>query len=143
MIEAIYWGDYLYGDKNVPSASLQFHAKVSGHHSLSVWQPCAHAYYAQRYALGDKYDIPLLRDLAKDKFEFGCKGTPDAQHLTSAIEELYSSTLSSDRGLRDIAIRTAMANSQVLLEDSEFNNMVDAWENFDGISFRQAERVEW
>lgn len=69
--------------------------------------------------------MPLVRNLAKGKFEFGCTGTPDAQHLTRAIEELYSSTLSSDRGLRDIAIYTAMVNSQVLWEDSGFNNMVE------------------
>ncbi|QDS67614.1 hypothetical protein FKW77_004167 [Venturia effusa] len=107
MIDAIYRADYSHGDNNVPSASLRFHAMVSV------------------YALGDKFDIFLLRKLAKENFELGCKAIPEAQHLTSAIEEVYSSTLSSNRGLRDIAIRTAIRDSRVLWDDLDFNNMVE------------------
>ncbi|KAE9971341.1 hypothetical protein BLS_004477 [Venturia inaequalis] len=105
MVEAIYRGDYSHGKKDVPSASLQFHAMV--------------------YALGVKYDVPLLRKLAKAKFGSGCEGAPKTHHLSDAIEELYTSTLSSNRGLRDIAIRTAIRDGKVLWQNLDFNDMVE------------------
>lgn len=121
MIEAIYRGDYSHGDKDVPSASLQFHAKVSRYHSYLV---NTHANDAQVYALGDKYDVPSLRRLAQKMFLLGCKSA-NPQLMAIAIEEIYSSTPSSDRGLRDIAVKAAVSNSTVLWEDSESNSMIE------------------
>lgn len=121
----MYHRDYSYGMKDVPSASLQFHmgsypSTLQSHvHFEDVLNPM------KVTCLQKKYDVAVLRRLAKDNFEFGCKGGLETQHLTGVIEQLCSLTLISNRDLRYIAVRTAVTNNKVLCEDLEFNRIVE------------------
>jgi len=56
------------------------------------------------YALAEKYDIPALKALARQKFEMAMACNYDSPDLPEAIEEVYCSTLDTDRGLRDIVL---------------------------------------
>lgn len=56
------------------------------------------------YALAEKYDIPSLKDLAQSKFEMAMACFYDSSEFADAIEEVYCSTIDSDRGLRDVVL---------------------------------------
>jgi hypothetical protein len=69
------------------------------------------------YALAEKYDIPSLKQLAKSKFEMAMACFYDSPDFAEAIEEVYCSTIDSDRGLRDIVLEAfkshpRLANTQ-------------------------------
>lgn len=61
--------------------------------------------HTQVYALAEKYDIPSLKQLAKRKFEMAVACYYDAPELADAIEFVYTSTVDSDRGLRDVVMQ--------------------------------------
>ncbi|KAK5742186.1 hypothetical protein LTR17_003427 [Elasticomyces elasticus] len=54
------------------------------------------------YALAERYDIPSLKGLARQKFEMAMACYYDSPEFPLAIEEVYCSTIDNDRGLRDI-----------------------------------------
>ncbi|KAL8920629.1 MAG: hypothetical protein Q9208_006111 [Pyrenodesmia sp. 3 TL-2023] len=54
------------------------------------------------YALAEKYDIPLLKALAKEKFMACSAFDWDEETLYTMLELVYSTTPTSDRGLRNI-----------------------------------------
>ncbi|THX59129.1 hypothetical protein D6D06_02360 [Aureobasidium pullulans] len=58
--------------------------------------------HARMYAMGDKYGIPGLKALAKMKFEEATKYTYAG--LVKAIRIVYTSTVDSDVGLRQIIV---------------------------------------
>ncbi|KAM0718483.1 hypothetical protein Q7P37_005553 [Cladosporium fusiforme] len=57
------------------------------------------------YALAEKYDIPCLKQLAQSKFEMAMACYYDSSEFADAIEEVYCSTIDSDRGLRDVVLQ--------------------------------------
>lgn len=65
------------------------------------------------YALAEKYDIPSLKQLAKSKFEMAMACWYDSPEFADAIEEVYCSTVDSDRGLRDIVLETFKCHPQL------------------------------
>ena len=65
------------------------------------------------YALAEKYDIPSLKHLAKNKFEMAMACYYDSPEFADAIEEVYCSTIDSDRGLRDIVLETFKCHPQL------------------------------
>ncbi|KAF2107648.1 hypothetical protein BDV96DRAFT_653446 [Lophiotrema nucula] len=71
--------------------------------------------HAKVYEIAERYGIPGLKTLARKKF-----GDQLQLHLTStefpeACQEVYESTVDSDRGLRDIVIQTFRANPDLSL----------------------------
>ncbi|KAF2858025.1 hypothetical protein K470DRAFT_222206, partial [Piedraia hortae CBS 480.64] len=60
------------------------------------------------YALAEKYDIPGLKELARSKFEISLACHYDSPEVPEAIEEVYCSTIDSDRGLRDVIVQLFM-----------------------------------
>ena len=56
------------------------------------------------YALAEKYDIPSLKRLAREKFEVAMACSYDSPDFAHAIEHVYCSTLDTDRGLRDVVL---------------------------------------
>jgi hypothetical protein len=62
------------------------------------------------YALAEKYDIPSLKDLAQSKFEMAMACYYDSSEFADAIEEVYYSTIDSDRGLRDVVLQAFRAH---------------------------------
>lgn len=65
------------------------------------------------YALAEKYDIPALKSLAKRKFEMAMACYYDSPELADAIEEVYCSTIDSDRGLRDVVLQAFRSHPQL------------------------------
>lgn len=65
------------------------------------------------YALAEKYDIPSLKTLARRKFEIAISCYYDAPELAEAIERVYSSTVESDRGLRDVVLQLFKLHPQL------------------------------
>ncbi|KAH8724450.1 hypothetical protein GQ44DRAFT_740330 [Phaeosphaeriaceae sp. PMI808] len=56
------------------------------------------------YALGDKYGVQGLCDLAKEKFESCLDLHVHSEDFTTAIQLAYSTTPDSNRGLRDVIV---------------------------------------
>lgn len=65
------------------------------------------------YALAEKYDVPSLKELARRKFEMALACYYDSPELPEAIEEVYCSTLDTDRGLRDIVLHLFASHPQI------------------------------
>ncbi|KAK5011378.1 hypothetical protein LTR28_003573 [Elasticomyces elasticus] len=61
--------------------------------------------HSRVYALAEKYDIPLLKLLARQKFEVALACWFDSSEIPDAIEDVYCGTIDSDRGLRDVVIQ--------------------------------------
>lgn len=79
------------------------------------------------YALADKYDLPLLKELARKKFE---KATPEHvlwmdDKFDTIVKLIYTTTLATDRGLRNIVVRSAAEQSEGLLGMEMFEKMMD------------------
>jgi hypothetical protein len=76
-------------------------------------QLCLHA---KVYALGEKYGIRGLKKAAKGKFESEIEsGTVGIDDFAEAAEEVYTSTISDDRGLRDVVVK--IIEQDILLLD--------------------------
>ncbi|KAF5685943.1 kelch repeat BTB domain-containing protein [Fusarium circinatum] len=83
-------------EEPTPSSQLSLHAKV--------------------YALGEKYRIEGLKKEAQRKFESEIQsGNVGVDDFAEAVEEVYTSTVSDDRGLRDVVVR--MIEQDILLLD--------------------------
>ena len=68
----------------------------------------AHQLHAAMYALGDKYDLALLKDTALANFTKLVEETSSQADLLGFLESVpivYSSTPDSDRKLRDITVK--------------------------------------
>lgn len=65
------------------------------------------------YALAEKYDVPGLKSLAQRKFEMAMACYYDSPEFADAIEEVYCSTIDSDRGLRDVVLQAFRSHPQL------------------------------
>ena len=82
--------------------------------------------HAQMYALADEYDIKDLKDEALWKFNqvlVSKKGHSDElQTVLETIPLIYSTTLDSDRGLRDIVVIYGATNLEQIKDFPEFKS---------------------
>ncbi|OXV07803.1 hypothetical protein Egran_04433, partial [Elaphomyces granulatus] len=116
MLQALYDGDYVGIEEKEEFLEnpLVFHAKV--------------------YAIGEKYDIAPLKDLAQTKTEniLTLEWTPT--YFFAAVNEVYQSTIPKDRGLRDIYAQVATAQGPKLFANKEFEEVMDQngqfWKDF-------------
>ena len=69
--------------------------------------------HAKVYALAEKYGIMGLKALARRKFASQVKEHLASEELSLAMQEVYESTVDSDRGLRDIVIQTFRAHPDI------------------------------
>lgn len=72
------------------------------------------------YALAEKYGVPALKNLAKRKFECQMACYYDSPEFADAIDEVYSSTIDSDRGLRDIVLQAFRSHPQLATTQDVF-----------------------
>ncbi|KAF5689980.1 kelch repeat BTB domain-containing protein [Fusarium denticulatum] len=71
---------------------------------------------AKVYALGEKYGMQGLKNAAKGAFESEIvSGNVAVDEFAEAVEEVYTSTVSEDRGLRDVVLK--MIEQDILLLD--------------------------
>ncbi|KAL2158848.1 hypothetical protein VTH06DRAFT_4040 [Thermothelomyces fergusii] len=67
--------------------------------------------HAKLYALAEKYDMQTLKTLALEKFKEEVKFHWNTDDFVRAAEEAYTSTLESDRGLRNVVVDAISVDS--------------------------------
>ncbi|KAI9769799.1 MAG: hypothetical protein M1840_003793 [Geoglossum simile] len=73
--------------------------------------------HARMFALGDRYDIPGLRDLAVKNYSSRCAVPGVSLELITSIHDVYTRTPASIRQLRDIAGILMRKNLPEMLDD--------------------------
>ena len=94
--------------------------KTSTHHPFE--------FNARLYGLADKYGIEDLKDFAKYSFSLWLdEGLQDeTSNFVKALKVIYSTTLSSDRGLRDLVIAAFKQDRLKLRKDPDFVEMLSS-----------------
>lgn len=74
------------------------------------------------YAIGDRYDVPMLKALAEIKISAALTRftLTMTTALVQAINIIYNTTLSSDRGLRDCILPILIKHKFALRRNGEF-----------------------
>jgi hypothetical protein len=62
--------------------------------------------HANMFKIGDRFDIPVLRDVAADHYDSECR-ISSASDFVKSVYDVYRGTFESVRQLRDIACRVA------------------------------------
>jgi len=73
------------------------------------------------YAIAEKYGIAELKEMAKAKFQGRARSLLSAKEFPEIIRELYRSTPSSDRGLRDIVSRVCAPQGSTIVGNPDLN----------------------
>ena len=78
------------------------------------------------YAIADKYDVSLLKDLAEMKFSAALLkyNSTMIQHLVKAIKVIYTTTLNSDRRLRQCLFPVLKTEGQSLRKDKQIEELL-------------------
>lgn len=85
--------------------------------------------HSKMYEIGEKYDIPALKNLAREKFRRACtKYWADAQFPIAAAHSLVS-TPDSDAGLRDV-LCTAITEHHELLNTQAIETLLNSHPRF-------------
>lgn len=69
------------------------------------------------YAIAEKYGIPGLKSLAREKFAHQIELHVNSTELPEACQEAYETTVDTDRGLRDVVIQTFRSNRDLSLRE--------------------------
>jgi len=77
--------------------------------------------HSRVYALAEKYDIPSLKDVARAKFEIAMACFYDSPEFADAIDEVYCTTIDTDRGLRDVVLQAFRNHPQLATTQDVFN----------------------
>ena len=72
------------------------------------------------YAIADKYGIPLLKELAMDRFCDRVEINWTHEDFSDIVREIFQSTPDSDRGLRDIVVRIVATHAEALTQNDDF-----------------------
>ncbi|KAK5170565.1 uncharacterized protein LTR77_005153 [Saxophila tyrrhenica] len=109
MIDLIYRHNYTAPHIHISVASANGGGGHSNNRAVPWLTPsgdCNVVMHAKMYALGSKYGIKSLQDVAKIKFsEAACYAWND-RRFVDAIQVVYTTTPDEDKGLRDITTRT-------------------------------------
>ena len=79
---------------------------------------------ANMYSIGDKYNIPTLKTLANEKFSAALSAGWDIVGFPEVIETVYTTTPSSDRGLRDCLAPVLLEHKKELHEHEGFVGLI-------------------
>jgi len=71
-----------------------------------------------------------LKDQARTKFEKATNQGWDSPYFPTTIGLVYTSTLPSDRGLRDIVTKVSKSHLKPLLDSPEFEHMMEDYGDF-------------
>ena len=78
------------------------------------------------YALADKYDVTTLKPLAKQKFEKAMADCWNTDAFSGVALQIYTTTPSSDRGLRDCAKVLMEKHKEALRWNEAFRSLLQA-----------------
>lgn len=73
--------------------------------------------HARVYALAEKYGISGLKELAKEKFEVMANESWEESGYLEAMHEVYTTTVESDRGLRNVVVQAFRRNPDLVRRD--------------------------
>ncbi|KAF2803436.1 uncharacterized protein BDZ99DRAFT_526784 [Mytilinidion resinicola] len=76
------------------------------------------------YSIADKYDVPALKSQARQKFETTVETCWNMDDFPDAVAEVYNSTLSIDRGLRNVLVDAACKHISELLSKQRFRDIL-------------------
>lgn len=76
------------------------------------------------YALAEKYEIMELKEMAEAKFQCRAGSLLLTKEFPEIIRELYRSTPSSDRGLRDIVSQVCAEQGSLIIDSPDLNAIV-------------------
>ncbi|TVY28203.1 hypothetical protein LHYA1_G003352 [Lachnellula hyalina] len=76
------------------------------------------------YAIAEKYGIAELKELAKSKFQGQAGSLLSAREFPEIIRELYRSTPSSDRGLRDIVSQVCAQHGRTIVDSPDLSDII-------------------
>ena len=135
MIDCLYCGSYDEFSLTVGTTTRQTCCQPIVNDDAQSWKS-PHQLHAAMYALGDKYDLAVIKDAAKLKYfsQISRSGIKDLLNFIESIPIVYSSTPDSDRQLRDAIVKKAVSHpdhflqprvkpsfQKVLVEVPEFN----------------------
>jgi hypothetical protein len=77
-------------------------------------------FHAEVYQIADKYGVLALKEYAKEKFSTAVETDWAMEDFLIAIDIVYTTTPSWDKGLRDLVVETSSANFEKLIDRYEF-----------------------
>ena len=90
--------------------------------------------HARMFALGDRYDIPGLRDVAAKQYSWRCAASCEPLELVESIPDVYEGTPSSIRHLRDAACIRMRKSLPKMLDDeavaTAYEKVITAFPDF-------------
>ncbi|KAF2023849.1 hypothetical protein EK21DRAFT_80003, partial [Setomelanomma holmii] len=89
--------------------------------------------HATMYALGDKYQVEGLCDLAKEKFRSCLHHHAHSEDFISAVQTIHSTTPESNRGLRDVVV--SAFRSQFNVDIKQIPGAEEKMDSIDELSF--------
>ncbi|PGH09790.1 hypothetical protein GX51_00477 [Blastomyces parvus] len=120
----ILWTERSEGNNDTPTVC---EAEATSATSATAEQPYEALLNARLYAMGDKYGIESLRKCARVEFDTWAAQVDvieDINEFPAIINEVFSSTPSNDRGLRDIAVSLLVDNAGAALNSQELCNVL-------------------
>lgn len=76
------------------------------------------------YAIAEKYGIPLLKELAKERFCNWTESNWAHEDFPDIVREAFQSTRDSDQGLRDVVVQIVAKHAKSLTEKAEFRRVI-------------------
>ena len=77
------------------------------------------------YSIADKYDVPSLKSQAEQKFRTTVETCWNMDDFPYAVAEVYNSTTSIDRGLRNVVVEVACKHINELLSKQGFRDVLE------------------
>lgn len=87
-------------------------------------------FHIRVYAIADKYDIPTLKLRAQEKFNNVIMNFLKTDEFARVIAEIYSTTVPTDRGLRDKVVELAYVYRRELLDKKSFVHVLEETAGF-------------
>jgi hypothetical protein len=83
---------------------------------ITVLKPSKAITNITMYAMGDRYNVGALKELARKKFS-ALRSAEWFDELPTVAEQIYTTTPENDRGLRDILQKACVRHAEALTQD--------------------------
>lgn len=112
-------------------AMLRFMYTFDYDSSGSDWERASPILFnVEVYSIAEKYGVLPLKLQAKEKFEKAIQNCWDMDDFSPAITEIYNSTPTTDRGLRDAVVEISHEHICRLLEKHAFRDVLEETAGF-------------
>lgn len=86
--------------------------------------------YGQLYIVGDKYDIPQMRELATREFITAVENNWDEATFIPLIKSIFEGTASEGNSLREGIIKATLRHIDILEERQDFKHLLKDHSSF-------------